>query len=156
MPAKKRFSVLLEKDADSETTAITIPFNVKETWGTGGLVRVRGTINGFAFRSSVFPMGGGTHYMVINKDMRAGSGVRGGETITVTMERDDEPRTVEVPKDFAAALKKDKQAQAVWDNLSYTHRKEHVKAIIEAKKPETRVRRIEKSIAQLSEMKQKK
>lgn len=141
--AKKRFSVLLEKDPDGETTSITIPFNVKETWGSGGLTRVRGTINGFAFRSSVFPVGGGTHYMVINKHMRESAQVKGGETITVTMERDDEPRTVEVPKDFAAALKKNKPAQAVWDKLSYTHRKEHVKAIEEAKRSETRTRRIE-------------
>jgi len=153
--AKKRFSVLLEKDPDGETTSIIIPFNVKEVWGRGGLVRVRGTINGFAFRSSVFPMGGGQHYMVVNKDMRAGAKVKGGDKITVTMERDEEARVIEVPKDFASALKKNKQAQAAWDKLSYTHRKEHVGAIEEAKKAETRTRRIEKAIAQLSEAKQK-
>lgn len=152
MSTKKRFSVLLETDPNgSSATGIAIPFNVKEVWGSAGLTPVRGTINGFAFRSSVAPMGGGKHYMVVNKQMREGAGVKGGEMITVVMERDDEPRTVEVPKDFAAALRKNKQAQAKWDKLSYTYRKEHVKAIEEAKKPETRTRRIEKAIAQLSE-----
>jgi len=100
-------------------------------------------------------MGGGQHYMVVNKDMRAGAKVKGGDKITVTMERDEEARVIEVPKDFASALKKNKQAQAAWDKLSYTHRKEHVGAIEEAKKAETRTRRIEKAIAQLSEAKQK-
>src|SRR5436309_7967790 len=112
-------------------------------------VPVRGTINGFPYLSSIFPMGG-KHLMVVNKAMREGAEVKGGETISVRMERDDEPRLITPPKDFARALKANKEAQAFWKTLSYTHQKEHVRAIEEAKKPETRARRIEKSIEMLA------
>ena len=150
MAKVKRFRVLLEKDDRSEATGIRIPFNVEKEFGTRARVPVRGTINGFAFRSSVFPMGDGYHYMVVNKNVRAGAKAKGGETISVVMERDEEPRVITPPEDFARALKANKAASAAWDKLSYTHRKEYAQAIEEAKKPETRTRRIEKAIAMLS------
>lgn len=151
MATKKRFRVLLEKDATSEVTGIVIPFDVEKTFGTRARVPVRGTINGFEFRSSIFPMGNGQHYMVVNKKVREGAGVRGGETITVVMERDDTPRTITPPKDFEKALKKNKDALSAWEKLSYSHRKEYVGAIEEAKKPETRARRIEKAVEQIAQ-----
>lgn len=150
MPPAKRFRVLLEKHESSEATGIKIPFDVQKVFGTRARVPVRGTINGFAFRSSIFPMGDGYHYMVVNKETRAGAKATGGETVSVRMERDDEPRTITPPPDFARALKANKAAQAMWEKLSYTHRKEHAKAIEDAKQPETRARRIEKAVAQLA------
>ena len=152
-PATKRFRVLLEKHENSEATGIMIPFDVHKTFGSRARVPVRGTINGFPFRSSIFPMGAGQHFMVVNKEVRAGAQVKGGDTISIVMARDDEPRIITPPVDFARALKANKAAQAAWDKLSYTNRKEHVKAIEEAKKPETRQRRIDKAIAQLSAVK---
>ncbi|MEW6210766.1 MAG: YdeI/OmpD-associated family protein [Acidobacteriota bacterium] len=151
MATRKRFRVLLEKDADSEVTGIVIPFNVEKTFGTRARVPVRGTINGFEFRSSIFPTGDSHHYMVVNKKMREGARVRGGEMITVEMERDDAPRIITPPEDFEKALRKNKDARAAWEKLSYSHRKEYVKAIEEAKKPETRARRIEKAIEQIAQ-----
>ena len=146
----KRFRVLLQKDEHSEATGIQIPFDVQQAFGSRARVPVTGTINGFPFRSSIFPMGDGHHYMVVNKEVRAGAGVRGGDTISIVMQRDDAPRIITPPLDLARALRANKAAQAAWDKLSYTHRKEYVKAIEEAKKPETRQRRIEKAIAQLT------
>ncbi|HJQ68884.1 MAG TPA: YdeI/OmpD-associated family protein [Blastocatellia bacterium] len=150
MAKAKRFRVLLEKDENSEATGIRIPFSVEKELGSRARVPVRGTINGFAFRGSVFPMGGGDHYMAVNKELRAGAKAKGGDMVSIVMERDDEPRTITPPADFARALKSNKAAQAAWDKLSYTHRKEYAKSIEEAKKPETRARRIEKAIAMLS------
>lgn len=150
MATTKRFRAVLEKDTDSSATAIAIPFDVEKAYGSRGRVPVRGTLNGFAFRSSVFPMGGGCHWLVVNRDMREGAKIKAGETISVMMERDDEPRVITPPKDFARALAANKAALAAWDKLSYTHRKEYAKAIEEAKKPETRARRIEKAIAALA------
>jgi hypothetical protein len=141
---------MLEKDDKSEATAITIPFDVKQAFGGGGRVPVRGTINGYAFRSSVFRMGGDSHFMVVNKTMREGAKVKAGQVVSVVMERDDEPRTVAPPADLARALKANRAAREAWDKLSYTHRKEHARAIEEAKRPETRARRIEKAIEQLA------
>jgi Domain of unknown function (DUF1905)/Bacteriocin-protection, YdeI or OmpD-Associated len=149
MPTK-RFRVLLEKDENSEVTGITIPFDVLKVFGTRARVPVRGTINGFPYRSSIFPMGGGRHYMAVNKSLREGAKAKGGETVSVVMERDEEPRVITPPEDFARALRASKKAASAWEKLSYTHQKEHARAIEEAKKPETRARRIENAIASLS------
>jgi hypothetical protein len=146
----KRFRVLLEKHESSEATGILIPFDVQKVFGTRARVPVRGTINGFAYRGSISPMGGGCHYMVVNKDVRAGAKAKGGEMISVVLERDTQPRTVEPPADFLRALNADRAARATWERLSYTHRKEHVRAVEEAKRPETRARRIEKSVSMLA------
>jgi hypothetical protein len=150
MAVSKRFKAVLEGDENSQATGIRIPFDVQKVFGTRARVPVRGTINGFAFRSSIFPMGNGSHYMAVNKATRDGAGAAAGETVSVMMEQDDEPRVITPPDDFARALKANKAAQAMWEKLSYTHRKEHVRAVEEAKKRETRARRIEKAVAQLA------
>ena len=147
--ATKRFRVLLEKHETSEATGITIPFDVEKTYGTRARVPVRGTINGFPYRSSIFPMGG-CFMMAVNRDLRAGANAKAGDQISVTMERDDEPRIITPPADLARALRANKSAQAAWDKLSYTHQKEYARAVEEAKRPETRTRRIEKAITELS------
>jgi len=145
----KKFRALVENKEGSEVCAIHVPFDVEKTFGTRGRVPVRGTVNGAPFRSSLFNMGGG-YFFVVNRRMREAAGVRGGETVPVTVERDTEPRVINPPADFARALKADKGAQATWDKLSYTHRREHVEHIEDAKKPETRQRRIEKSVSLLA------
>lgn len=150
MAATKRFRVLLEKHGSGETAKFTIPFVVEKVFGTRARVPVRGTINGFAFRSSIFPMGDGRHYMVVNKEVRAGANVKGGDTVSVVMERDEETRVVTPPVDFARALKANKDAGAAWERLSYSHHKAHIRAIEEAKRPETRARRIEKALTDLA------
>lgn len=145
----KRFRAELIQDDNTTATAITIPFDVQKVFGTRGRVPVRGTINGYPYRSSIFTMGG-EPFMVVNKQMRAGAGVNAGDVISVVMERDDEPRTIEPPADLARALKANREAKAGWDKLSYTHRKEIALAIEDAKKPETRAHRIDKAIAELT------
>jgi hypothetical protein len=145
----KRFRALVERGERSAACAIHFPFDVEQTFGARGRVSVRGTLNGAPFRSSIFKMGG-RHFMVINRKLREASGVSGGETVPVTVERDTEPRVVTPPADFARALKANGEARAAWDKLSYTHRREHVEHIEDARKPETRQRRVEKSVTQLA------
>ena len=146
----KRFRALVNRKEGGDVCSIDIPFDVEQTFGVRGRVPVRGTLNGAPFRSSVFRMGGDCHFMVVNRQMREAAGVSGGETVPVRMERDTEERTVTPPADFDRALKSNKDAKATWDKLSYTHRREHVEHIEEAKKPETRLRRIEKSVELLA------
>ncbi len=145
----KRFRALVERGERSAACAIHFPFDVEQTFGARGHVPVRGTLNGAPFRSSIFKMGG-RHFMVVNRKLREASGVSGGETVPVRIERDTEPRVVTPPADFARALKATPEARGAWDKLSYTHRREHVEHIEDAKKPETRQRRIEKSVTQLA------
>ena len=94
-------------------------------------------------------------YLPVNKALREGVKAKAGDTVSVVLERDNEPRTVTPPPDFAHALKANRVALAGWEKLSYSHRKEYVGAIEEARKPETRVPRIQKAIEELTVKKHK-
>jgi hypothetical protein len=147
--ARKAFKA--ELLAEGGATGILIPFSVEKVFGSKARVPVRGTINGFPFRSSVFPMGGGNHYMAVNRGLREGAGAKGGDTVSVVMEIDTEPREVTVRADFKKALAKNKDAKAAFDKLSYTHRREFVQWIEGAKREETRAGRTEKALSMIVE-----
>ena len=134
------------KHETMEATGITIPFDIEAVFGAKR-VPVKVSINGAEHRSTVVRMGG-EYMMIVPKIFRDAAGIKAGDNIVVTMELDTEPRTVETPADLADALQKADLGNA-WEKMSYTHKKEHVNAIEEAKKPETRVRRIEKAIAMI-------
>jgi hypothetical protein len=140
---KLTFKVKLDGMESSEVAALSAPFDVEKTFGTKARVPVRGTINGFPFRSSLMPMGG-CHRMVVNKQIRDGAGVKAGDTVTVVMEKDEATRTVEVPDLLKKELSKSKTAQVNWERLSFTHQKEMARSITEVKQEETRVRRLAK------------
>jgi hypothetical protein len=149
---KRSFEAVLEADAGSRTpnaTGLLIPFRVEEAFGTRGLVPVRGTINGFPFRSSLAPMGGGKHYLGVNRETREAARARAGDTVRIVLERDGEVREVTVPADLQRALKRDKAAADAWKVLSYTNRKEWAREIEGAKRPETRERRLQKALLAL-------
>ena len=143
-----KFETVLEKHENMDATGITIPFDVEAVFGARRVpVKVR--INDAEYRTTIVRMGG-RFMMAVPKHFRDAAGVRAGETITVTMEKDTAPRTVEIPPDLAAALETSGLAE-VFARLSYTHRKEHVNSINDAKKAETRARRIEKTLEMLEE-----
>jgi hypothetical protein len=140
---KLRFTTkILGKEA-GVVAAINPPVNVAEFFGTKARVPIRGTINGYAFRSSLMPMGG-YHMMPVNKKLCDGAGVQPGDTVVVVMERDEEERTVEAPPVLKKELAKNKTARANWEKLSFTHKKEMALAIVGAKQEETRARRLGK------------
>jgi bacteriocin resistance YdeI/OmpD-like protein/uncharacterized protein DUF1905 len=128
-----------------------IPFDVRETYGTGGQVKVKASFDGEPYRGSIAPMGGGRHVIGIAKAIRAAIGKDVGDRVKVVVEPDTDPRTVEVPPDLAAAFRKSPAAKRAFEKLSYTHRKEYVRWIEEAKKPETRERRVQKTLEMLRE-----
>jgi hypothetical protein len=148
MPSAKRFRTVLEKSETSSATSITVPFDAERAFGGRGRIPVRGTVNGVAYRSSIFRMGGPSHFMVVNRQLRDQVGAAAGDTVSVVMERDDEPRTVEVPKDLGRAIRAARLVE-VWEQMSFTHKREHVEAIEGAKRPETRARRIDKAVEHL-------
>lgn len=142
------FKVVIEQDDDTTACGIWMPFSVPEVFGTRARVPVRGTLNGYPFQSSIAPMGG-RFIMPVNRTLREDARVSAGDLVDVELERDTEPRVMEPTPDLAAALKAEPTARAAWDRLSYTRRKEFVLAIEEAKKPETRARRVAKAIGEL-------
>jgi len=142
---KLQFKVKLEGEAGSSVAALTPPFDVVEVFGTRARVPVRGTINGFPFRSSLMPMGG-CHFMVVNRNIREGAGVKAGDTVRVVMVRDDAERLVEPPPWLRQELAKSKTANSNWEKLSYTHKKEIARSLIDAKQEATRIRRLAKAM----------
>lgn len=139
------FTTTLHGASNMNATGIEIPSAVIEGLNAGKRPKVTVAINGSAYRSTVAVMGG--RYMVgVTAEQRAKSGLKAGDVIEVTLELDIAPREVEAPADLVAALET-AGAREAWERLSFTHRKEHVRAIEDAKAPETRLRRIEKATA---------
>ena len=129
-------------------TGIPIPDEVIESLGSSKRPPVTITINGYTYRTTAVRMGG-QFYVPLNAENRTAAGVTAGDDITVDIESDTAPREVTMPDDLATAM--DDEARAAYDELSYTHRKEWVRWVEEAKRPETRVARIEKTVAGLRE-----
>jgi hypothetical protein len=144
----RRFEGVLEETPGGGTVVI-VPFDVKEAFGSGR-PPVRATVNGFTFRTTIAPMGG-RFLLGLNREVRERAGVAAGQTLAVELERDEEPRVVDVPADFGRALSADPGAREAFDGLSHTHRKEYVRWIESAKRDETRRRRLDKAVELLRE-----
>ena len=145
-----RFKAKLDQYQDTQVLHVYFPFDVFEVFGTRARMAVKGEINGFPFRSSIFPLGGGKFYMVVNREMREGAKVKAGDTAEFLLEKDEDPRAIATPPDLLKALSGRRSANAAWDKLSYSHRKEHISAIEAAKKPETRARRIANALEMIA------
>jgi len=130
-------------------TGIEVPPEVIEALGAGRKPPVTVVVNGFEYRSTVAVMGG--RYLIpFSSDKRAATGIAGGDPITVDLEVDTAPRSVELPQDFAAALDAAPGAREAYERLAPSHRKAHVTAIEQAKAPETRQRRIDAAVAKIT------
>lgn len=142
------FKTTLRKADDMDAIGINVPEAIVEKLASGKKPKVTVTLKGYTYRSTVFVMGG-KYMLPLAKGHRAKAGISDGDKVEVTLELDTAPREVEVPKDLAAALKKAGLTKD-FAALAYTHRKEHVRAVEEAKAPETRLRRIEKAVAMVA------
>jgi hypothetical protein len=139
----QRFRVRLD-DAGGGGAAFGLPARAAAALGERKRPPVTVTIRGYTFRTTV-AVYGGQPMIGVNKRHRAAAGVDVGDTFYVSVALDDEPRVVEVPTDLAQALADD-AARAAFDKLSYTHRREYVEWIAEAKRPATRVRRVAETV----------
>ena len=129
-------------------TGIEVPDDVVAALGSGHRPPVTVTIGGHTYRTTVARMGG--RFLIgLSAENRTAAGVAAGDQVDVEIEPDAEPRQVDVPADLAEALAHDHTARANFDGLSYTHRKEWVRWIEEAKKAETRATRLAKTVESL-------
>lgn len=143
-----KFKTTLKQAEGSTATGIVIPNEVLAGLGAGKKPPVKVVVNGYAYRSTVATVSG--DFMVgFSADHRAASGIKGGDKIEVAIELDTEPRTIELPADFQAALNANAKAKATFERLSNSLKGYHVTHVTSAKTDETRQRRIEKSIATL-------
>lgn len=129
---------------------VAIPPETAEAAGLRYGVRVKGTVNGVAYRSSLMKSSGVFHLGVHKATIEA-AGVRTGAPIDVAIEIDDAPLPTDtVPSDLAKAIGKSVAIKAAWAKLAPSHKREHVAAVLEAKKPETRAKRIAATVAMLA------
>lgn len=136
------------EDAGGGGTFVSVPFDVEATFGKKR-VKVKATIDGVLYRGSLVRMGKPCHILGVLKEIRDKIGKGPGDQVHVDVEEDAEPRLVEVPEDLRQALNAEPDASRLFDGLSYTHQKEYVNWVTEAKRPETRQNRILKVIDML-------
>jgi hypothetical protein len=150
----KRFTALMQKAIQgSGLTYIDIPFDAQKKFIKKGRIPVKGSIDGISFRSSLLPHRNGNHYLIINMTIRNKIGKEHGDTVKVELQHDTEVRIVELPKPFVKALKYNPDAKKVFEKYPYSHKKEIIDWIMDAKKEETKLKRIEKAIIVLSQKK---
>jgi hypothetical protein len=130
---------------------VVLPADVLAALGGGSRFRVRGTLNGVEFASSTMSMGGGRVCLGVHKATREEAGVAPGDRVRLSVERDERPREVHVPDALREALAADAEAAAAFERLSFTHRREYAEWVGEAKRPETRERRVAQTLARLHE-----
>lgn len=146
-PTGMRLRLELESSGGN-TAGFHIPDHVVEQLGGGRRPKVVVTVGSRTWRSSIARMGG--QFMLgVSMANREAAGVSAGQTLDIELELDTAERTVEVPDDLAVDLDRDPAATEAWKRWSFTRRKEAARSLAEAKKPETRVRRLEKVLGDL-------
>ncbi len=147
---KITFSAIIERQGNIDAAYIRFPFETKALFNTKGQVKVIAQFdNSIIYRGSLANMGQGCHVLGITKEIRQRLNKTFGDSVEVVIQQDVEPREVIIPKDLQAILSSLPDAEKNFLHLSYTHKKEYIQWIEEAKKPETRVKRLEKLVGML-------
>jgi len=138
------------EDAGGGGAFVTVPFDVEAAFGKKR-VKIKAIIDGNPYRGSLVRMGTLCHILPVLKEIREKVGKRPGDKVHVIVEEDTQPRLVEVPEDLRRALDANPDASRFFDGLSYTHQREYVNWVAEAKRPETRRNRILKALDMLKQ-----
>jgi hypothetical protein len=147
---KATFTATIQKDSEKSATGIPVPPEALAALGTKKNPPVIVTLPGYTYRSSVGTVNGAP-MISLSAEHREAAGVKAGDTVEVTLELDQEPRTIEIPADLAAALAATPDAAEAFDALAFSKRKEFVRQVNEAKAQETRERRIAGIVAKVTE-----
>jgi hypothetical protein len=146
---KESFNAIIKQHEGINGAYIEPPFDVNEVFGAKR-VKVIATFDGIEYRGSIVYMGG-CYVLGITQEIRKKIGKSFGDMITVTIEKDEEERTVEAPEDFLKALSTNENAMSFYEKMSFTNKKKCVNWIINAKKTDTRSSRILKAVEKLAE-----
>jgi hypothetical protein len=142
------FTATLE-EARAGGAMVLVPPDVATALGGLKQMRVFGTLNGVDYRSSTMPYGGRGLFMGVHKATRQATGVDFGDVVQIEITRDDSPRTLELAPELEAAFGAEPELRARFDALSFSRRRDLAAPIAEAKRPETRVRRLEEALDRL-------
>lgn len=146
----EKFNAKIKKIEDKDGAYIEIPFDVEKVLGKKR-VKVKATFDGVEYRGSIVRMGMPCYIIGITKEIRKKIGKGSGDIIEVTIVKDDEERTIDIPEDVKLELKKENNLERVFDSLSFSNKKKYINSITSAKKEETRRKRIESLLEELKE-----
>lgn len=147
MPKKHAFTAIIQNAGDGGAF-VEVPFDVEKAFGSKK-PKVKAMIEGVEYRGTLVRMGTERHLLLVLKSIREQVDKTFGDEIKVTVEADTEERVITVPAELKRAFQSEKEAKAIFEKLSYTHQKEYVTWINEAKKDETRQNRIAKTVEML-------
>jgi len=148
--AKKHSFTAVIQDPGEGGAYVEVPFDVEKEFGSRR-PKIKALIEGLPYRGTLVRMGTECHLLLILKSIREQSGKTFGDEINVTVELDTEPREIQLPPDLAQALKQEKTASSFFEDLSYTHKREYVNYILEARQAETRLKRVAKVLEMLKQ-----
>lgn len=144
IPASKRFEAVLERMRSRLNWIIVrMPFDAAQLWGLRGQIRVKGEINGFPFRTSLFPTQEGRHFLLVNKRMQKGARAVEGSVARIQMERDVEERIITIPADLNRIFAEDRALRRWYDKLNPSTRNDIAKWVTDPKSAAARARRAE-------------
>ena len=129
---------------------VEVPFDVESAFGSKK-PKVKATFEGVPYRGILTRMGTAHHVLIILKEIRERIGKSFGDEVNITVELDTEPRLIELPLELEKAFKTEQEAKSFFDKLSYTHQREYVMWINEAKREETRQSRVVKTVEMLKQ-----
>ena len=144
----EKFNAIIKKVEDKDGAYIEIPFDVEKVYGAKR-VKVKATFDGIEYRGSIVRMGLSCYMIGITKALRTKIGKQPGDTVEVTVEKDEEERVVELPEDFKSMIEKDSEVNEFWKALSFSMQKKYSTWITSAKKEETRKNRMEEALKKL-------
>jgi hypothetical protein len=142
-PVAKTFAAVLERTADRLRWVIArIPFDAAKLWGKRGQLRIQGEINGFSFRSTLFPDGNGRHFLIVNKKLLSGGKTAPGLTAKFRLQPDTTPRPAPPPaQELLCELGQSKRLLRFYESLNPSRRREIAKWVAECKTPDALQRR---------------
>jgi len=149
MTQKYQFRAVIENAGDGGAY-VFVPLEIENTFGQKRL-KIKATIDGEPYRGTLVRMGGPQHILLVLKEIRERIGKSFGDEVSVEFEEDLEPRKVDVPPDLQQALDGEPEAYAYFDHLSYSHQKEYIRWITDAKRDQTRQKRIQQTIDMLKQ-----
>lgn len=136
------FTGIIKQNGDMNAAFVEFPFSTEELFNKKGQVKIKATFDQkVEYRGSLAKMKSDCHILGLTQEVRKQLGKNFGDEVFVSLIEDKEERTVEIAEDVALVFNENPEAKKLFEAMSYTHRKEYIRWIEEAKKPETRENR---------------
>lgn len=142
-----KFSAVIQQNGEINAAFVEFPFSTEELFNKKGQVKIKALFDGkVEYRGSLAKMKSDCHILGLTQEVRKQLGKTFGDEVSVFLSEDKEERVVEIADETTSVFNENPDAKGLFDNMSYTHKKEYIRWIEEAKKPETRENRKTKMI----------